>query len=231
MIGTIQIHLPPVGIQVFIGVGMGFPVCAPLGGKVPVVGLISFLIGELGTGSGSLIEENILLLLLGGLHPQLGAVHIHIGLPSGACCMHAVQADILGRGGFMKLRQLPVGITLPGASGNRGPCTVIFPSGRAYLHLVLGYSAVGSTITYCLTGLIAQSIQSGFLIQGQLDIPLIRGIRKVCRACSSIGTIIITMPVGGFIPIQGVAGRAIVPIPSATRTGCSSCSLGIQIVP
>ena len=79
MIDTTQIHLPPVGIQVFIGAGMGFPVCAPLGGSVPIVGLISFLIGELGTGAGGLAQEDVSLLRLSGLHPQFSTGHVHIG--------------------------------------------------------------------------------------------------------------------------------------------------------
>ena len=87
LVGLAQIHLPPVAPQRLVrgGGGVWSPVGAPLRIGVPIIGFIGLLIGELGAGAGRLIEENVGVFHLGGLHPQLATGHIHIAL--GTCAL------------------------------------------------------------------------------------------------------------------------------------------------
>ena len=98
LIGLTQIHLPPVAPQRLVrgGGGVWSPVGAPLRIGVPIIGFIGLLIGELGAGAGILAQEDVGVLLLGGLYPQLGAGHKGICGAAVTHRGHTVQPDVFG---------------------------------------------------------------------------------------------------------------------------------------
>ena len=202
MVVPAQIHLPPVSLQGFFSVGALFPICAPLSAAVAVVGLASPLTVELGAGSGILIEENILLLRLGGLDPHLGAGDKLVAAsisPGGS----AIQAHIPGIH-RRKLSNLPVCVILPCAGGNYFPVTLLFPTGGAHLHTVVDDTAVFVAWTSALAGQVAQPLDLGHFSQIKLNITALLIVGEIRIPCTFIP---VGVPVCVAAPVHSIAGR------------------------